>query len=138
MGMRFRKSFKVAPGIRLNLGKKSMGVSFGGKYGGVSLNTKTGARGRASLPGTGISYDAKIGSSSNTSNAREKYISINAKTYMILSLSLGYLGIHRFYRRQYGIGALYLVTIGLFGIGWVIDSIISVNWFLQIKNNDDI
>lgn len=31
MGFRFRKSFKVAPGVRLNIGKKSISVSFGGK-----------------------------------------------------------------------------------------------------------
>lgn len=56
MGMRFRKSIKLAPGVKLNVGKKSMGVSIGSKYGGVSVNSKTGVRGRASVPGTGISF----------------------------------------------------------------------------------
>lgn len=31
MGLRFRKSFKIAPGVRLNLNKKSTSVTFGGK-----------------------------------------------------------------------------------------------------------
>ena len=31
MGWRFRKSFKIAPGIKLNLNKKSTSVTFGGK-----------------------------------------------------------------------------------------------------------
>lgn len=38
MGLRIRKSIKVAPGVRLNLGSKSGSVSIGGK--GVTYNTK--------------------------------------------------------------------------------------------------
>lgn len=56
MGLRFRKSIKLAPGVKLNLGKKSAGISIGGKYGGVSFNSRTGSRSRISIPGTGISY----------------------------------------------------------------------------------
>ena len=33
MGLSFRKSVKIAPGVKLNLGKKSAGISVGGKYG---------------------------------------------------------------------------------------------------------
>lgn len=63
MGFRFRKSVKIAPGVKLNFGKKSAGMSIGGKYGGVSFNSKTGARVRASAPGTGLSYSTKISES---------------------------------------------------------------------------
>lgn len=63
MGFRFRKSVKIAPGVKLNFGKKSAGMSIGGKYGGVSFNSKTGARVRASAPGTGLSYSTKISGS---------------------------------------------------------------------------
>ena len=31
MGLRFRKSIKILPGVKLNLGKKSAGVSVGTK-----------------------------------------------------------------------------------------------------------
>ena len=62
MGLRFRKSFKIAPGIRFNLGKKSAGISIGGKTGGISFNSKTGVRARVSAPGTGLSYSTKLGS----------------------------------------------------------------------------
>lgn len=61
MGLRFRKSIKLAPGVKLNLGSKSAGISVGGKYGGVSYNSRTGARARVSAPGTGISYTTKVG-----------------------------------------------------------------------------
>ena len=61
MGFRFRKSKKIAPGVRLNFSKKSVGISVGNKVGGFSLNSKSGAKSRVSIPGTGISYSSKIG-----------------------------------------------------------------------------
>lgn len=68
MGFRFRKSFKIAPGVKFNLGKKSAGISLGGKYGGMSFNTKSGARARVSAPGTGLSYSTKVGGSKKQSS----------------------------------------------------------------------
>lgn len=61
MGLRFRKSFKIAPGVKFNLGKKSAGISIGGKHGGASWNSRSGSRVRASAPGTGLSYSRKLG-----------------------------------------------------------------------------
>lgn len=40
-----------------------------------------------------------------------------------LCLFGGYLGLHKFYERKIGLGILYLCTLGLFGIGWFIDTI---------------
>lgn len=60
MGLRFRRSVKIAPGTRLNIGKKSVGISFGGKYGGISTNSRTGTTARISAPGTGVSYTTKV------------------------------------------------------------------------------
>ena len=45
MGWYFRKSLRVAPGVRLNLGRRSAGVSVGPRGAKVSANT----RGRGSL-----------------------------------------------------------------------------------------
>lgn len=56
MAMRFRKSFKVAPGVRLNVGKKSAGVTLGGKLFRQSFNTNGRNTTSASIPGTGISF----------------------------------------------------------------------------------
>lgn len=61
MGLRFRKSIQILPGVKLNIGTKSVGLSLGNKYGGVSVNSRTGARVRVSAPGTGLSYTSKIG-----------------------------------------------------------------------------
>lgn len=47
----------------------------------------------------------------------------NALIELILCFFLGMVGGHRFYRKQYGMGILYLFTGGLFGIGMIIDLI---------------
>ncbi len=48
----------------------------------------------------------------------------NKWTAFFLCLFLGYLGAHKFYEGRVGGGILYLLTAGLFGIGWLIDTII--------------
>ncbi len=40
-----------------------------------------------------------------------------------LCLFLGYFGAHKFYEGKIGMGIVYLLTGGLFGIGWLIDCI---------------
>lgn len=84
MGLRFRKSFKIAPGVKVNVGKKSAGISVGGKYGGVSVNSKTGARVRASAPGTGLSYQKTVNSKSGVNNKIEQNIKqVDNKSFVV-------------------------------------------------------
>lgn len=56
MGWRFRRSFRIAPGLRLNMGKSGFtSISVGGR--GATLNVgKRGTTSTFSLPGTGLSY----------------------------------------------------------------------------------
>lgn len=42
---------------------------------------------------------------------------------LLLCVFLGLLGAHKFYEGKIGMGVLYLFTLGLFGIGWLIDII---------------
>lgn len=44
-------------------------------------------------------------------------------TAFFLCFFLGFVGAHKFYEGKTGMGILYLFTIGLFGIGWFIDTI---------------
>lgn len=41
----------------------------------------------------------------------------------VLCLLLGGFGAHKFYEGKFGMGILYIFTVGLFGIGWFIDLI---------------
>lgn len=59
MGFRFRKSIKLMPGVRLNIGKTGVSASVGVK--GASVNVgKRGVRGAVGIPGTGISYTENL------------------------------------------------------------------------------
>ncbi|WP_426952809.1 DUF4236 domain-containing protein [Bacillus mycoides] len=65
MGFKFRKSFKVAPGVKVNLSNTGVGVSAGVK--GVRVSTgPSGSRITTSIPGTGLSYEQRIGKSKKT------------------------------------------------------------------------
>lgn len=48
---------------------------------------------------------------------------INQKAAFWLCLLGSYIGLHKFYEGKTGMGILYLCTVGLCGIGWMIDCI---------------
>lgn len=56
MGMRFRKSVKLLPGVRMNVSKRSIGMSVGPRGAKVSVNSKGRVGTSAGIPGTGLSY----------------------------------------------------------------------------------
>lgn len=58
---RFRRSFKIAPGIRWNLGKRSSSISLGGKGFHYTVGGPRGSRTTVGIPGTGISYTETSG-----------------------------------------------------------------------------
>ena len=60
MGFRFRRSIRIAPGLRLNVSTRGLSTTIGAR--GASLNL--GSRGaylNVGLPGSGVSYREKIG-----------------------------------------------------------------------------
>ena len=52
---RFRRSFRIAPGLRLNIGKRSTSVSVGVRGAHVTFG-KAGTRTTVGVPGTGLLY----------------------------------------------------------------------------------
>ena len=55
MGFRFRRSFKVAPGFRLNLSKSGVSTSVGRRGLWFTIGPR-GTRTAVGIPGTGLSY----------------------------------------------------------------------------------
>jgi hypothetical protein len=55
MGVRFSKSFKVAPGVRARVNAKSTSISLGGRGLRYTANSRRRRTATASLPGTGMS-----------------------------------------------------------------------------------
>lgn len=59
--MRYRKSIGLGKGVRLNVGKGSLGISAGVKGAHVSVNSKRGVTTSVGAPGTGVSYSKTRG-----------------------------------------------------------------------------
>lgn len=77
MGLRFKKSVKIAPGVKVNLNKKSTSVTLGtkGVHHTVSSNGKKTTS--VGVPGTGLSYVStnsdKKGKSRNSHSKTDSY-----------------------------------------------------------------
>ena len=59
--------------------------------------------------------------------AQKKVSTKKHTTALLLAIFLGVLGIHRFYVGKVGTGILWLLTAGVFGIGWFVDIV----WLLS-------
>lgn len=76
MGLRFRQTFTLFPGVRLNVGKKGISASFGVPGATVNLS-KRGVRATVGLPGSGLSYSAdlaKFGGNAGQQDAPPQYL----------------------------------------------------------------
>lgn len=123
MGFRIKKSIKAGP-VRVNFSKSGVGYSVGGKGFRVTKKANGGVRTTASIPGTGISYVNDSGSGKRRAAASVQNTKhINPTVELCLCLFLGWAGAHKFYEGKIGMGILYLFTLGLFGFGWIIDTI---------------
>ena len=73
MGMRFRKSKKIAPGVRLNLSAKSASISIGPKGFKKTFSTSGRVTTTVGIPGTGLSYSTstKMGQTAAGSTSQE-------------------------------------------------------------------
>lgn len=60
MPFRFRRSIKILPGVKLNLGKRGISTSVGVRGAHITMGT-SGTRVSAGIPGTGLGYTEKLG-----------------------------------------------------------------------------
>ncbi len=73
MGWRFRQSFKVFPGVRLNLSGRGLSATIGNGSASVNISSR-GADAKLNIPGTGLSYRQKIsGGAGSASQSLECY-----------------------------------------------------------------
>lgn len=129
MGMRYRRSINLGGGTRLNLNKNSFSVSFGGKLGRVTLNSKGKKTTTIRTPIKGMSYvNTKSISSQGKNNYQVKPRKTlkTSKNMMLVTIFLGWLGVHRYASGQIWTGLLYTFTCGVFCLGWIRDIIVEV------------
>ncbi|EOS40593.1 hypothetical protein C808_00648 [Lachnospiraceae bacterium M18-1] len=69
MGIRYRKSIKIAPGVKINLNKKSASVTFGGKGYHKTFNSNGQTTTSVNLPVKGMSYTDRKGKKSKSTSA---------------------------------------------------------------------
>jgi hypothetical protein len=66
MNFRFRRSIKIAPGIRINISKSGLSTSVGGR--GLTWNSRGALT--ASIPGTGVSYRTNLSPENKANKAQ--------------------------------------------------------------------
>lgn len=77
MGVRFRKSFKIAPGMKLNFGKKGVSATVGGNGAHYTINSSGKKTASVGVPGTGLSYSSSSGGTN--SKGKKAAASSNSK-----------------------------------------------------------
>lgn len=60
MGIRFRKSIKVLPGVRLNLSRSGVSASIGKPGATVNVGGRRGPRATIGIPGSGLSVSERL------------------------------------------------------------------------------
>ena len=90
MGFRFRKSVKIAPGVRATIGKKSASISVGTKGTRYTVNTSGRKTTTVGVPGTGLSHVSTSNSSKHKGAAggAVEYSPKKCKVFAIIFLIL--------------------------------------------------
>jgi len=68
LAFRFRKQFKILPGLKVTFGKRSVGLTAGVRGAHISINSKGKITRTFGVPGTGIS-DVNISNAKNDTSS---------------------------------------------------------------------
>lgn len=79
MGIRFHKSIRLLPFLRLNLSKTGISFSLGAPGAMLNLGPK-GASGSVGMPGTGLSYRKTLSSASGEGLSRKNLLLVKEKS----------------------------------------------------------
>lgn len=140
MGWRYRRSVKLLPGVKLNLSKNGVSTTLGVRRMHYTIGKKGKRTITCSTPFIKGLYFAQT-YNKNTKKYNKQILReqtslyrYNRNTALILCVFLGFFGIHQFYIGRKGKGFIYLFTLGIFGIGWILDIIlILLNKFKDIQ-----
>ena len=137
MGLRFRKSVKIAPGVKLNLNKKSTSVTFGGK-GFHHTVSSTGKRtSTVGIPGTGLSYSKTSNPKNNKTNTFNNDSNLSSESPLDNNVE------GKPPKKPFGCLTLLLAVIGIFlgilffPVLWM-PGIVAILWFAIRKNEPSV
>lgn len=137
MGLRFRKSLKIAPGVKLNLNKKSTSVTFGGK-GFHHTVSSTGKRtSTVGIPGTGLSYSKTSNPKNNKTNTFNNDSNLSSESPLDNNAE------GKPPKKPFGCLTLLLAVIGIFlgilffPVLWM-PGIVAILWFAIRKNEPSV
>lgn len=131
--LRFRRTLKIAPGIRLNVNKRSVGLSAGVRGARVSVNSDGRSTRSAGIPGTGLYYRSQTGGRSRraidpTTVSPTRLLAHGVGVLTVALFALGILGGHpNFAGTTAGIGIV--VYVGLRVLRGILDPLIF--WLLS-------
>ena len=122
MGFRFRKSIKIAPGVKLNFNKNSTSISIGKRGARYTVNSNGKETVSIGIPGTGLYYTESVTRKGKTKNKTKKVIKesvqhvYSEKTYNICSKIMFVLSIVSFLIGipTFLFGGFLFVLLGLF------------------------
>lgn len=130
MGVRVNKRIKIFPGVYLNITKSGPSLSIGPQGAKINIGPN-GAKVNAGIPGTGVSYNKKIGGGSNTKKGKNNK-SNSTTSLLLMIIGVGCIMLGNKYSDEFPV-ASYLVYIG---IGILIVWLLMVLFFKKKKADD--
>jgi len=93
MGLRFRKSFALFPGVQLKIGKRSAIVWVGGKGFGITSGA-AGSRASIGIPGSRHSYTTEIGGpvTSGSGQAPQRLSAMGVALIVVAIVAVAFIG----------------------------------------------